>query len=150
MVSHLTKETKVWAPLALIVVVGVALSICASVVSAGFNAAQTRAEFERQASGEIAALKVSIAASLNAVNSLSALYQARGTAARDEFQRFAETILASDPSIQALEWARVVVHDQRADVERGLAEESGRAIHFTERNGRGELVTPASVHAMFR
>jgi len=64
MVWRLPKETKVWAPLALIVVVGVALSIYASVVSAGFDAAQTRAEFERRAGGEIAALKVSVGASM--------------------------------------------------------------------------------------
>jgi CHASE1-domain containing sensor protein len=130
----LARVAKAWVPLTLIVAIDVALSIYASIVSARFGEARARAEFERQAIGEIAALKISIDAALGAVTSLAALYEARGTVERGEFKRFAETILVSAASIQALEWTRVVPHDQRAVAEEQLAREFGSGVHIMQRD----------------
>jgi diguanylate cyclase (GGDEF)-like protein/PAS domain S-box-containing protein len=124
-----------WLPFALIVFVGVAVSVYASLRAAQYTEAQARADFERQAVGEIGALKVRINASLGAVTALAALYEARGDVERREFQRFAETILAADPSIQALQWAQVVSAAERAAVERRLSAEYGWDVQFTERDG---------------
>ena len=130
-----------WLPLTLIIVVGVGLSIYASILGGRYGETQEWAEFERQAIGEIGALKVSINASLGTVTSLAALYEARGTVEPGEFKRFADMMLASDPAIQALEWAKVVTHDQRAAVEHELATAFGFEFHFTERTDHGSLIT---------
>jgi diguanylate cyclase (GGDEF)-like protein/PAS domain S-box-containing protein len=122
-----------WLPFALIVLIGVTVSVYASFRSAQYADAHARADFERQAESEIGTLKVRINASLGAVTALAALYEARGDVARAEFQRFAETMLAADPSIQALEWAQVVSGAQRAQVERRLSAEYGFDVRFTER-----------------
>ena len=92
----------------LIVVVGLALSIYASFRSAQNGEGQAWAEFERQATGDVDALKARINASFGAVAALAALYNARDSVEQGEFERFAETILARDPSVQTLEWAQVV------------------------------------------
>ncbi len=123
-----------WLPLTLIIAIGVALSIYAAILGARYGEAQARADFEREATGAIGALKVSIDASLGAVTSLAALYEARGTVERSEFQRFADIMLANDPAIQALEWAKVVPDDQRETVEHELA------TVITERTDQGDLV----------
>ena len=49
-----------------------------------------------------------------------------------EFERFAETILAGDRSIQALEWAQVVAGEDRVGAERRLAAKYGFDARFTE------------------
>jgi diguanylate cyclase (GGDEF)-like protein len=140
MTLRLARKAMAWLPLALITVIGVALSIYASILGARYGEAQARAEFEREALGEIGALKVSINASLGAVTSLAALYEARGSVEPSEFKRFADTLLASDPSIQALEWAKVVNHDQRSAVERQMSTIFGSDFHFTERSAHGNLI----------
>ncbi len=122
-VRRLARVAMTWLPLAMIAVIGVALSIYASLRSAQYSEAQARAEFERQAIGEIGALEVRINASFGAVNALAALYEARGSVEQGEFQRFADMILTDDPSIQALEWAQVVTGDERAGVEQRLSVE---------------------------
>jgi diguanylate cyclase (GGDEF)-like protein len=132
LVLRLARLAMAWLPLTLIIAVGVAVSIDASVLSARYGEARARAEFERRADGEIAALKISIDTALGAVTSLAALFEARGTVERSEFKRFAETILGSNASIQALEWAKVVPHDQRASVEAQLTAEFGFGVHFTQ------------------
>jgi PAS domain S-box-containing protein len=124
-----------WLPLALVVGIGLALSVYASVRGAQYSAAQTRAEFERRAIQEIGTLKARINASFGAVTALAALYQSRGSVDHGEFSRFAETILTDDPSIQALEWAPVIAGEERADVERQLSAEYGFGVHFTQRDG---------------
>ncbi len=134
MIQRRLRFVVAWLPLTLIVVIGAALSIGASIGTARWEAAQAQAEFERQAGGEIDALKVSINASSGAVTALGALYEARGPVTKSEFERFAATIRAGDPSIQALGWAQVVPHDQRAEVERQLAEEYGASVHITQLN----------------
>jgi diguanylate cyclase (GGDEF)-like protein/PAS domain S-box-containing protein len=128
-----------WLPLALIILVGVAVSAYVSFRSAHYAEAEARADFEREALGEIVALKARINASFGAVTALAALYEARGDVDRREFQRFAETILAADPSIQALGWAQVVSGADRAEVERRLSAGYGFDVRFTERAG-GKLV----------
>lgn len=132
-----------WFPLTLIIATGAALSIYASILGARYGETQARAAFEREATGEIGALKVSINASLGAVTSLAALYEARDTVQPDEFKRFADIILASDPAIQALEWAKVVSLDQRAAVERELTAVLGFDFHITERTDQGGLIAAA-------
>lgn len=140
MVSRrLAKVALAWLPFALIVLVGVAVSAYVSFRSAQYAETEARADFEREAFGEIGALKVRINASLGAVTALAALYEARGDVARREFERFAETMLAADASIQALEWAQVVSGAERAAVERRLSADYGFDVHFTERAG-GKLV----------
>jgi diguanylate cyclase (GGDEF)-like protein/PAS domain S-box-containing protein len=134
-VQRLARFALTWLPLALIVVIGVALSIYGSFRSAHYDEAQARAAFEREATGEIGALKARINASIGAVTALTALYEARGNVERREFERFARTILAGDPSIHVLEWAQVVPWNERADVERRLAADYGFDVPFTERTG---------------
>jgi len=128
-----------WLPLTLIAVLGVALSSYATFRSAQYEAAQTRASFESQAIREIGAVKARISASLGAVNALAALYNARGTVEQGEFARFAQTILAPHPSVQALEWAQLVTEEERAGVEQQLAAEYGSDVHITERED-GRLI----------
>ncbi len=131
-----------WLPFALIVLVGVAVSVYLSSRSAQYADAHARADFERQAVDEIGALKLKINASFGAVTALAALYEARGDVQPEEFQRFAETILAADPSIQALEWAQVVSGAERDEVERRLSADYGLDVHFTERTD-GKLTVAA-------
>jgi len=73
--------------LVLIVVVGLALSIYASFRSAQNGEAQAWAEFERQATGDVDALKARINASFGAVAALAALYNARDSVEQGEFER---------------------------------------------------------------
>ncbi|HUB15496.1 MAG TPA: EAL domain-containing protein [Acetobacteraceae bacterium] len=136
----LRRAASAWLPLALIVAIGVALSVYASFRTAQYDRVQARAAFERQALGEIGALKVKIDASFGEVIALAALYETRHDVGRDEFQRFARTILDYDPSIQALEWAQTVDGRERGNVERRLSAEYGLGLHFTQRD-HGKLVT---------
>lgn len=139
-VQRLRRVALTWLPLAIIVVIGIALSTYASFRIAQDGDVQARAEFERQAIREIATLKEKIDTSFSALTALAALYEARGNVDQSEFQRFAETVLTDDLPIQALEWAPVVAGDERASVERQLSAEYGFVVHLTQRDDGGLTV----------
>ena len=138
-IQRLTRGALAWLPLAMIAVIGVALSIFVSFRDAQDAGTQARAEFERQAIREIGTLKARIDASFSAVTALAALYEARGNVSQGEFQRFARTVLTDGLPIQALGWAQVVAAEERAEIERQLSAEYGFGVHFTQRDD-GRLI----------
>ena len=123
-----------WLPLVLIVVVGLALSIYASFRSAQNGEAQAWAEFERQATGDVDALKARINASFGAVTALAALYKPATAWSRASLSGLPKRSWLDDPSVQTLEWAQVVAEGERVGVERRLTAEYGFGVHFTERD----------------
>ena len=95
-VQRLRRLALTWLPLAIIVVIGIALSTYASFRIAQDRDVQARAEFERQAIREIATLKEKIDASFSALTALAALYEARGNVDQANSSGLPETVLTDD------------------------------------------------------
>ena len=107
------------------------------------------AHFQQQARDRIAAIHREVDAHLLAARSLAALYAASHDVTRQEFHRFASTLLDSIPSLQALEWIPEVSDDERTGYEAGhRAAGDGQSFRITERDPNGRLV-PAAVRPRY-
>jgi signal transduction histidine kinase/CheY-like chemotaxis protein len=79
-------------------------------------------------------LREALGNSLEALHSLGAFYDTRGSVSRDEFRQFVSHTLARHPELQALSWTPRVPASDRAAVEASVRAEGFPDFQFTERD----------------
>ncbi|MDQ2694119.1 MAG: diguanylate cyclase, partial [Pseudomonadota bacterium] len=107
-----------------------------------------RTEYEWAAKERIQALHDKLVHAVEQVHNLAAFYAASHVVTRQEFQVFATTLLAHEPSLQALEWIPLVPHGQRAFYEQA-AQSDFPGFRITEQGPQGGMVTAAQRAAYF-
>lgn len=102
-----------------------------------------RTEFLRHAHTISSTFQRNLSASLDAVDSLAALYASSESVERDEFRAFAGSLLDRRDYLQALEWAPRVDDDQRAVFEAVQRLEVGPEFRIRERANSGTIAVAA-------
>lgn len=125
---------------AVIVVIGVALSILISALSYHVDEKIMRAQFAEAAGNHYSAMKRELDSNLDVLESLQALYYASGkNVNRIEFRDFSNHILKQHASIQALEWIPRVQDSRREAYERAAQGEGFPDFQITERIAQGKM-----------
>ena len=115
----------------------------------GFGAFRLASEVERdraqahlgsRVGAAALAIERELAADLETLHALKALFEAGVPVTQDRFTAVAEHILTRHPSLQALEWILRIAHDSRRDHEQSRRENGLRGYTITERAENGELV----------
>ena len=86
------------------------------------------------------AIERELAADLETLYALKALFEAGVPVTHDRFTAVAERILTRHPSLQALEWIPRIAHDSRRAHEQSRRENGLHGYTITERTENGELV----------
>ena len=125
---------------ALILLLGVALSIVAFTFSNDSEKKVLQAEFNAAAENRYSSLKRELDSDLAVLASLQALYYSSGrNIERSEFRNFTNHILKQHASIQALEWIPRVRDFQREQYESAAKREGFPDFQFAERITQGEM-----------
>src|SRR5208337_4485756 len=126
--------------IALIVVLGVALSIMVSAMSYYSEKKLIQAEFNEAAENRYSALKRELDSNMAVLVSLQALYYTSGKGLeRSDFRNFTNHILKQHTSIQALEWIPRVPDSRREVYERAARKEGFPDFQLTERIAQGNM-----------
>lgn len=132
-------------PIAITLLLGAGLSILAAVVVARWERANYRLQFQRQTDSLATALQRSINRYTDVLLALGDFYTvSEQTVTRDEFNRFVQRALYTYPGIQALEWAPVILEQNRNTFEAEVQIDGYPTFQITERESRGGLVRAAS------
>ncbi|MBF0505776.1 MAG: CHASE domain-containing protein [Nitrospirae bacterium] len=125
---------------AVIVVLGVALSIIVSALSYYADKKIIQAEFNEAAENRYSALKREIDSDLDVLASLQTLYYTSGKdIERSEFRNYTSHILKQHASIQALEWIPRVPDSRREAYERTARREGFPDFQLTECVAQGKM-----------
>ncbi|HXW68399.1 MAG TPA: CHASE domain-containing protein, partial [Dissulfurispiraceae bacterium] len=125
---------------AVIVVLGVALSIIVSASSYYTQKKLMDVEFNKAVEDRYSALKRELDSDLSVLASVQALYFTSGKdIERPEFRDFTNHILKQHASIQALEWIPRVPDSRREAYERAARREGFPAFQLTERIAQGKM-----------
>ncbi|MBF0505453.1 MAG: CHASE domain-containing protein [Nitrospirae bacterium] len=125
---------------AVILVLGVALSIIVSVLSYYADKKTLQAEFSEAAENRYSALRREIDSDLFVLTSLQALYYTSGKdVGRSDFRNFTNHILKQHASIQALEWIPWLQDSRREAYERAARREGFPDFQLTERIAQGKM-----------
>ncbi len=140
MTNHLGNKSLRNILFAVILVLGVALSITVSALSYYADKKLIQAEFNEAAENRYSAFKREIDSDLSALASLQALYNSsRKGVERSEFRNFTNHILKQHASIQALEWMPRVPDSRREAYERAARREGFPDFQLTERIAQGKM-----------
>ena len=134
---------KEWFPVAMVATTGACISIILFLYN--YNAEQKRllTKFEINAQQPVLAVNKLIETDLSAVQSIVAFYESSEYVTRQEFQRFASSILSWHKGIQALEWLPNVLANERNSFELDAETDGLSGFRITELADDGSLV-PAS------
>ena len=125
---------------AVIVILGVVLSIIVSASSYYTHKKLMEVEFNEAVDNRYSALKRELDSNLSVLASVQALYYTSTKAAeRSEFRNFTNHILEQHASIQALEWIPRVPDSRREVYERAARREGFPAFQLTERIAQGKM-----------
>ncbi|MGO9614449.1 MAG: CHASE domain-containing protein [Dissulfurispiraceae bacterium] len=125
---------------AVILVLGVALSIIVSGSTYYAQKKLTELEFNEAADNRYSAFKRELDSDLSVLASLQALYySSENGVERAEFRNFTSHILKQHASIQALEWIPYVPGSQREAYEQAAKKEGLPDFQFTERIAQGTM-----------
>jgi CHASE1-domain containing sensor protein/tRNA A-37 threonylcarbamoyl transferase component Bud32 len=123
----------------LVFVAGVAASIAVFFVLRGLSLADARAAIDARGEQIVRAIEAKIALPLQALEAVVA-YRRVTTPDRASFRVFASLLLERHPSLAALEFAEVVRHDQRLEVEARLSRDVGRPTRIRHPDAAGRMV----------
>ncbi len=140
MIQHLGNKSLRNILFAVILGLGIALSIIVSAFSYYADKKLIQAEFNEAVENRYSALKRELDSNIAVLTSLQALYHSSGKGIeRSEFQDFARHILKQHASIQALEWMPRVPDSRREAYERAARREGFPDFQFTERIAQGKM-----------
>ena len=144
---NLRSVPRIKKPIVLTLVLGTILSLLSAGAIARWEGAGDRLQFQRQADSLTTALQRSINRYTDLLLALGDFYSvSQQTVTRTEFNHFVKRALETYSGIQALEWAPVVLEEDRAAFEANLRTEYP-AFQITERDSRGNIVpTSARSH----
>ncbi len=128
------------APIILIAMTGVALSIGASIWIDNLSREAFRIEFARRALLQGAIIQEKINRNVEIVKSIGSFYAASREVERSEFRAFVARPLSQHPGIQALEWLPRVPHEKRSAYEEAARLDGLEGFRITERQKQGVMV----------
>ncbi len=101
---------------------------------------RAQAHLDRRVAAAALAIERELAADLEALYALKALFEAGVPVTNERFTAVAEHILTRHPSLQALEWIPRIPHDSRRAHEQSRRGDGVHGYTITERTVTGELV----------
>ncbi len=126
--------------LATVLIVGVLLSIVAFFLVRDWEEAVIQSQFDVLASGHAALIQRELTRHVDSVESLASFYAASREVERDEFSDFVRSTLQSHDDIQSLQWAPLVLGEQRADFEHSLRAGELADFRITELSAAGDIL----------
>ena len=130
-------------PVVLVVIAGCLLSVVSFGVVETIENNRAEAYFNRAASDRIFAVRRSIHANIDVVESIAAFLAASGDADREAFDVFATALLARHESVQAFEWIPRVPAADRTAYETAAREDGFPGFRISEREMQGRMVPAA-------
>jgi len=125
--------------IAVIPVLGVAVSILVSSLNYYSDEKLMRTEFNEDVENRFSALRREIDSNLDVLASLQALYYVSKDVDSSEFRNFTNHFLKQHASIQALEWIPRVPDSRREAYETAARREGSPVFQFTERIAQGKM-----------
>ncbi|MFO1435875.1 MAG: CHASE domain-containing protein [Gammaproteobacteria bacterium] len=125
---------------AMVLVVGVALSIIGSKQLVDFARERGRRALEEEAVGGAEQAQLAIDRALQSLGSVRAFHDATGKFSADAFSRFVKSDAAFHHGTLALGWVPRITHEQRAAFEHDLRPIGGHTARIFEANGHGLLI----------
>jgi CHASE1-domain containing sensor protein len=130
-------EPRPWGPIALVLIVGISLSVVAFVLLRDRQAAVDRAVLAERVTSLQARLGETLAIPVETARSAGALFESSEQVTREEFARFVATSLATQPQVFAYEWAPRVLAAERGGFEASArADAPDYAIRQVDPSGR--------------
>jgi len=126
-------------PLIVILVIGLAASLGAHIITKDWDQHNREQHFDRLAQEQIRKIQANVLTTAATLRSIRGLFNASATVDRDEFRAFVETIEVAD-MVQALEWIPLVPHPARSEYEEAARRDGFPAFEFTERTSQGAMV----------
>ena len=126
--------------IALVVAIGVVISLALSVLLESGQREQSRLHFERHAPYLASRLETTLRSDREVVQSIASFWAASTEVDRNEFHVFTASALSRHPHIQALEWVPRVTEERRAEYEAAARADGLGDFQFTERSEQGQLV----------
>jgi PAS domain S-box-containing protein len=127
-------------PIAVVLIVGIALTVLAFVVLRNRELSDIVAMFERDARDRVSAIERMTDKSAEILEHLRALRESSESVSRDEFETFAVDLLREVSGIQALEWIPLVPNAERVAYEQAVLADGLVDFRITERSPEGEMV----------
>jgi PAS domain S-box-containing protein len=135
-----------WFAPAIIILVGIILSVTAFVVTRSWESQEIQMKFELLIDNNFASLRRELDIYIEVLLGLKGLFEASDFVSRQEFQTFTAQQLANHPSIQALEWIPKVTAEQRTVYEAAARADGFSTFQFTEQQGQ---MVPAGARAEY-
>ena len=129
-----------YAPLALLIAVGVGIALAGFAVVRGWERARLEAEFERRARGLAAAVEKGLASDLEVLYAIRALVEVSPEVDARAFRSFVQGSLRRNSNVQALSWNPRVRAGERAAYEAAGRRDAGAGFAVTELGPDGRLV----------
>ena len=126
-------------PLVVILVVGLAASLVAQIITKEWDQQSRKEIFDRLAQEEIQKIQANVLTTAATLRSIRGLFNASATVDRDEFHAFVESLEVAD-MVQALEWIPRVPHAARSEYEEAARRGGFPVFEFTERASQGAMV----------
>lgn len=130
-------------PVALVILVGVALSAVFFSVARGWEQDRLEAKFARRTANITQSLQQGINHCIEVLESIGALFDSSEEIPRQFFREFAGEAVERHPMIQALEWIPRVKASERALYEEAARREGLPGFQITERKSQGTMVREA-------
>jgi PAS domain S-box-containing protein len=134
-IPHLSRSLLVLAVLA-----GPMIGIGAFRLATEVERDRAQAHLDRRVASAALAIERELAADLETVYALKALFEAGVPVTHERFTAVAERILTRHPSLQALEWIPRIAHGSRNAHEQSWREQGFDGYTITEQTENGELV----------
>lgn len=127
-------------PLLVVAGVGIMLSLLLFSWLMRLQRKEIEQEFRWRAVNHAAVIQRTMDRSLEALESVGALFAASQEVERSEFRRFTAGRFAHHPGLQALEWVPQVPDRERAAYEQAARADGFQGFRITEREARGHMV----------
>ena len=141
--TSMSSSVRKYLPVAAVAIVGVTVTLVASIVVGSHEERELRLEFNRLADRRNEAVRYSINAHLQVLEAISALYDASDLVRREQFSDFVRPLLARHRGIQALEWIPRIRDEERDTWEQAVVAEGFEDFSVTERSPDNSLVPAA-------
>jgi PAS domain S-box-containing protein len=125
--------------LALVLVVGLAVTASLTATIRANEELQLRARLESETRRALATTRVAAQHVVASVHGAGLAYSAQETVTREEFSRLARRVLADTPGLRSLQWQPLVPRAQREAFEQAARLEGFPGFRFVEPDGRGGL-----------
>ncbi|MDJ0635472.1 MAG: CHASE domain-containing protein [Xenococcaceae cyanobacterium MO_188.B29] len=127
-----------------VIATGIVCSFIAFAIVLDLEKKKIAQEFKQDSADIAASIERSIEKNLQNLESIVSFYNASEKVSRQEFQKFTQNYLETNPEIQALEWIPRVANQERKAYEQAARENGWTQFKITEQNDRQQLIRAKS------